>query len=80
MYLRELSLDDFKSFAETNIIANAYQSVSYAMLKAEEGYDYEFIGLISDNKVIAAALILYKKIVMQLLEWRYSYRFLKLVL
>ena len=62
MYLRELSLDDFKSFAETNIIANAYQSVSYAMLKAEEGYDYEFIGLISDNKVIAAALILYKKI------------------
>ncbi len=62
MYLRELSLDDFKSFAETNIIANAYQSVSYAMLKAEEGYDYEFIGLISDNKVIAVALILYKKI------------------
>ena len=62
MYLRELSLDDFKSFAETNIIANAYQSVSYAMLKAEEGYDYEFIGLISDNAIIAAALILYKKI------------------
>ena len=62
MYLRELSLDDFKSFVENNIIGNAYQTVSYAMLKAEEGYDYEFIGLISDNSIIAAALILYKKI------------------
>ncbi len=62
MYLRELSLDDFKSFAENNIIANAYQSISYAMLKAEEGYDYEFVGLTSDNSIIAAALILYKKL------------------
>ena len=62
MYLRELSLDDFKDFVQNNIIGNAYQTVSYAMLKAEEGYDYEFIGLISDNAIIAAALILYKKI------------------
>ncbi len=62
MYLRELSLNDFKGFVENNIIGNAYQTVSYAMLKAEEGYDYEFIGLISDNSIIAAALILYKKI------------------
>ena len=62
MYLRELSLNDFKGFVENNIIGNAYQTVSYAMLKAEEGYDYEFIGLISDNSIVAAALILYKKI------------------
>lgn len=62
MYLKELSLEDFNSFVRENIIGNAYQTSSYAMLKAEEGYDYEFIGLISDNKIIAAALILYKKI------------------
>ena len=62
MYLKELSLEDFNSFVRENIIGNAYQTSSYAMLKAEEGYDYEFIGLISDNKIIAAALILYKNI------------------
>ena len=62
MYLRELSLDDFKDFVQNNIIGNAYQTVSYAMLKAEEGYDYEFIGLISNQNIIAAALILFKKI------------------
>ena len=32
------------------------------MLKAEEGYEYEFIGLVDNTDIIAASLILYKKI------------------
>ena len=62
MYIKELSLMQFNEFAQNNIIGNYYQSINYAMLKAEEGYDYEFIGLIDNMEIIAAALILYKKI------------------
>ncbi len=62
MYIKELSLMQFNEFAQNNIIGNYYQSINYAMLKAEEGYDYEFIGLVDNMEIIAAALILYKKI------------------
>ena len=40
MYIKELSLMQFNEFAQNNIIGNYYQSINYAMLKAEEGYDY----------------------------------------
>ena len=62
MYIKELSLMQFNEFAQNNIIGSYYQSINYAMLKAEEGYDYEFIGLVDNMEIIAAALILYKKI------------------
>lgn len=62
MFIRELSLSEFNSFAQNNIIGNFYQSINYAILKTEEGYDYEFIGLVDNMEIIAAALILYKKV------------------
>lgn len=62
MFIKELSLNDYNTFVENNIIGNFYQSINYAMLKAEDGYDYEFIGLFENNKILAAALILFKKI------------------
>lgn len=62
MYIKEISLSDFNTFSMNNVIGNFYQSINYAMLKAEIGYDYEFVGLIDNNQIKAAALILYKKI------------------
>lgn len=62
MYIKELSLEEFNRFVQNNIIGNFYQSVNYAMLKAEEGYEYEYIGLVDNTDIIGAALILYKKI------------------
>ena len=62
MLIKEISLTEFEQFVQQNVIGNFYQSINYAMLKAEEGYDYEFIGLIDNNDLIAASLILYKKI------------------
>ena len=61
MFIREMSIDEFKNFANTHFIGNFHESVNYALLKAEEGYDYEFISYGADE-VVAAALILYKKI------------------
>ena len=62
MYIKELSLMEFIEYSKDNIIGNYYQSINYAMLKAEEGYEYEFIGLVDNTDIIAASLILYKKI------------------
>ena len=62
MYIKELSLMEFIEYSKDNIIGNYYQSINYAMLKAEEGYEYEYIGLVDNTDIIAASLILYKKI------------------
>ena len=61
MFLRELSLDEFEKFSLTHFIGNFHESINYALLKAEEGFEYEFIGYGNEN-IVAAALILYKKI------------------
>ena len=62
MYIKEISLAEFNNFVKNNIIGNFYQSINYAMLKAEEGFDYEYIGLVDNTEIIGAALILYKKL------------------
>ncbi len=62
MYIKELSLMEFIEYSKDNIIGNYYQSINYAMLKAEEGYEYEYIGLVDNTDIIGAALILYKRI------------------
>ena len=53
MYIKELSFDEFNRFAQNNIIGNFYQSINYAMLKAEEGYEYEYIGLVDNTPSFA---------------------------
>ncbi|MBE6140310.1 MAG: aminoacyltransferase [Firmicutes bacterium] len=60
--LKELTLNEFHEFANNHIIGNYYQSLKYALLKVEEGFEYEIIGLIENNQIKAAALILTKKI------------------
>ena len=62
MLIKEISLTEFEKFVQQNVIGSFYQSINYAMLKAEDGYDYEFIGLVDNDDLIAASLILYKRI------------------
>ena len=61
MFIREMSLDEFKEFANTHFIGNFHESINYALIKAEEGFEYEFIAYGADD-IVGAALILYKKI------------------
>ena len=68
--IRELSLDEFYSFVSSSPIATYYQTHEYALLMAEYGYDYEFIGYVNEyNQVKAASLILIKK----LSKFKYGY-------
>lgn len=61
MFIGEMSLAEFKEFANTHFIGNFHESINYALIKAEEGFEYEFIAYGADD-IVGAALILYKKI------------------
>lgn len=61
MNINEISIAEFKDFVSTHFIGNFHESINYAMIKAEEGFEYEFISYGGDE-VVGAALILYKKI------------------
>ena len=61
MNIKEMSIAEFKEFVSSHFIGNFHESINYAMIKAEEGYDYEFISYGGDE-IVGAALILYKKI------------------
>lgn len=63
MVLREISFDKFDEFSINHEYHSYYQSSSYALIAAENGYDYDYIGMFDDNNIlVAASLILLKKI------------------
>ena len=63
MHIKELSITEFESFVEENPLRSHYQTINYALLMAENGYDYDLIGYVdNNNKIYAASLILIKKL------------------
>ena len=63
MKLIELSFSDFDAFAENHALRTYCQSSSYARFMGERGFSYDYVGFIDDeDKIIAASLILYKRI------------------
>lgn len=57
MIIRELTIDEFESYAKTSPLRSFMQSVEYARFMGENGYNYEYIGLIDDGAIVAASLI-----------------------
>lgn len=63
MHIKELTIAEFDAFAKNHPLGSHYQSSNYAILMAELGYDYEFIGYVDELGIIkAASLILIHKI------------------
>lgn len=63
MYIKNLSIHEFESFVEKSLLGSHYQTYEYAELMKENGFDYEFIGLVDEyNHVQGASLILIKKL------------------
>lgn len=62
MHIKELSIDEFTNYANNHYLNNYCQTINYALLMGEYGYEYELIGLTDDNKIYAASLILTKKL------------------
>jgi len=71
MILKELTLEEFQEFVKNSPLSTHYQTLNYALLMGENGYDYEMIGFINEyNQIKAASLILFKTIKFHL---RYGY-------
>ncbi len=63
MQLRELSIEEFTKFVSESPLATHYQTINYALLMGENGYDYDLIGFVNEyDQIKAASLILFKTI------------------
>jgi len=63
MHLKELNIEEFTNFSKNHPLSNFYQSVNYGMLMAENGYEYDLIGLVdNEENILASSLILIKPI------------------
>lgn len=63
MRIKEISIQEFETFVDNNPLGSHYQSFNYALLMAENGYDYELIGYVDEyGRIHAASLILIKKL------------------
>lgn len=61
MDIRQLSAKEFKDFNDNHPMGNYRQTLNFALLKAQNDYEYEMIGYVDNNNNIkAAALVLVK--------------------
>ena len=60
MIIRNLSITEFQVFVRNSKYGNFRQTIDYALLKAEHGYEYEIIGYCNGEDIHAAALVLVK--------------------
>ena len=61
MELKKLNSSDFDKFASNNPLVTFHQKESWGKLKEYNGWNYEMIGLCDNDKVVAATLLLNKK-------------------
>ena len=62
MNLRELTNEEFDNFSKNYYQKSIYQTIEYAFTMQQQGYEAMFVGLIDDNYLKAASLILVNKI------------------
>lgn len=64
MYIRELSVEEFTKFQENHELSNYHQTINYALLMSENGYEYDLIGYFDEShNLVAASLILIKSLI-----------------
>ena len=61
MYIKELTNQEFETFTNSFPLTSLFQTKEYAFVMNHQGYESKFIGLINDNKIIAASLIIVEK-------------------
>ena len=61
MKIVKLTSKEFENFAKKNKYVTFHQKESWGKLKEKNGWDYELVGFKEDKKVIAATLLLSKK-------------------
>lgn len=62
MYIKELTNEEFESFTLRFSVSSVYQTKEYALVMNKQGYSSIYIGLIDNDKIIGASLVLINKI------------------
>ena len=63
MKLKNLSIFEFDNYSFNHPLSSYHQSSSYALMMAEQGYEYDLLGLVDDDgNIHAASLILSKRL------------------
>ena len=61
MIIKELTNEEFENFSDNYPISSVYQTVEYALTMNKEGYSTMYVGLLDDDKIVAASLFLIEK-------------------
>lgn len=61
MKLRELSNEEFDSFTNRFTQKSIYQTTEYAFVMNDEDYDSVLVGMVDNNNIVAASLLLIEK-------------------
>lgn len=61
MYIKELTNEEFNNFTSQFKDKSIYQTSEYAFIMNKQNFDSVFVGLIDNEKIIAASLILIEK-------------------
>ncbi len=62
MYIKELSAIEFNKFTDSFQNSSIYQTSEYGYIMNNQNYESMFLGLIDNEKIVAASLILIEKI------------------
>ena len=60
--IKEIAFNEFEQFVNEHPLINHYQTINYAMLMTEHGFDYDLIGYFEQGILVAASLIIFKNI------------------
>ncbi len=67
MKIEKLNSEEFENFAKNNKYVTFHQKESWGKLKEHNGWTYELVGAKKNKKIVAAALLLFKKVPMNLI-------------
>ena len=66
MKFAQLSFEEYKKFALNHPNISIYQYPEWGQLKSNTGWDYYFVGLKKENNILAATMLLRKKVILNL--------------
>ena len=61
MYIKELTNDEFNNFASNFMQGSVYQTSEYSLIKNKDGYDSVLLGMVDNNAIVGATVILIHK-------------------
>ena len=62
MHIELLSIEAFQNYVKNHPLRNYCQTINYGLMMGEFDYDYELLGLVNNDRIYAASLVLTKRI------------------